>query len=80
VRQVAHGVAFFQDAERKRVLKLMQCQCSAKRAAYQAIQRGKIGNDIKIAVKCNYMPLLNQLGEPDSITGRIGKCKIFYVG
>ena len=68
MRQVAHGVAFFQGVDSNRVLELMLHQCSAKRAAYQAIQNNVKGNDVKIAVKTHYMLSLNQRYISDAVS------------
>ena len=58
MRSVSHGVVWFSDpADQTRVLALMQDYCSARRSAYQAIQRGLKGNDVRKAVKKNYTHL-----------------------
>ena len=58
MRKVVHGVVWFSDPQdQDRVLALMKDFCSAKRSAYQAIQRGITGNDIRKTVKKNYSHL-----------------------
>jgi len=60
VRRVIHGQAYFDEGVKRRVLELMQFQCSAKRSAYQAVRKhGLKGNDVKIYVKKNYTESLN---------------------
>lgn len=61
MRKVAHGTVWFPEADMKRVLTLMKIQSSAARAAYQFMRRtGDIGNQVKKAIKGNYMADLNQ--------------------
>ena len=57
---VAPAAVWFPPEIAERVLQLMQLQCSAMRAAYQAKQRGLQGNEITQAVKVRYMQPLNQ--------------------
>lgn len=58
MRSVAHGIVWFsQDIDRARIEALMRDYCSARRSAYQAIQRGIKGNDIRKDVKRNYSHL-----------------------
>jgi IS605 OrfB family transposase len=55
MRLAAHGVVWFSDpADQQRVETLIVDYCSARRAAYQAIQRGLVGNEVRKAVKKNY--------------------------
>jgi IS605 OrfB family transposase len=61
MRKVAHGVVRFDREIGERILKLMELQCSAMRSAYQAIHKhGLQNNDVKVYVKKNYFPELNQ--------------------
>jgi len=58
MRSISHGVVWFPDpADQARVLALMQDYCSARRAAYQALQRGLSTNDARKAVKKDYCHL-----------------------
>jgi len=55
MRTTSHGVVYFPDeADATRVLDLMVDYCSARRSAYQALQRGLKTNDARKAVKVNY--------------------------
>jgi IS605 OrfB family transposase len=68
-RQVAHGVAWFPEPVKARVLDLMKAQSSAARSAYQAIRKhGLRGNAVKQRVKCNFMALLNQRYISDAVS------------
>jgi len=60
MRTVAHGIAWFPEPTKHKIFELMRWQCSATRSAYQAIQSGKQGNDIRLHVKQNFMKTLNQ--------------------
>jgi len=61
MRKVAHGRAWFPDEAAARVLELMKIQSSATRAAYQHMRRtDDLGNQVKKAIKGNYMADLNQ--------------------
>jgi len=61
MRKVAHGRAWFPDPALDRILTLMKIQASATRAAYQHTRRtGDFGNQVKKAIKGNYMAGLNQ--------------------
>jgi len=58
MRTVAHGTVWFPDpADSNRVQALMVDYCSARRAAYQALQRGLKINDARKAVKVHYSHL-----------------------
>jgi IS605 OrfB family transposase len=68
-RQVAHGVVWFPEPVKTRVLDLMKAQSSAARSAYQAIHKhGLKGNAVKQRVKCNFMDLLNQRYISDAVS------------
>lgn len=61
MRQVAHGVVYFDTDTLNRVQYLMKIQCSATRAAYQFMRRtGHVTNAVKKHVKTDYMADLNQ--------------------
>jgi len=61
MRKVSHGRAWFPDPEMDRILSLMKVQSSATRAAYQFMRRtGHVANEVKKAIKPNYMADLNQ--------------------
>lgn len=61
MRKIVHGVVRFDPSVELRVLELMKLQCSAVRSAYQAYHKHNlVGNDIKLHVKKNYYPELNQ--------------------
>jgi IS605 OrfB family transposase len=61
MRKIAHGVVWFEPSVELRVLELMKLQCSAVRSAYQAYHKHDLtGNDVKLHVKKNYYPELNQ--------------------
>jgi len=61
MRRVAHGVVWFIESAKARVLYLMKAQSSAARSAYQASHKhGLKGNAIKQYVKRNFMASLNQ--------------------
>lgn len=68
-RQVAHGVVWFTEPVKARVLDLMKAQSSASRSAYQAIHKhGLNGNTVKQRVKRNFMGLLNQRHISDAVS------------
>ena len=67
--KVAHGIAFFKEDVKARVLELMKLQCSAMRSAYQAIHKHKLtGNEVRKYVKRNYMKSLGQRYLNDAVT------------
>lgn len=68
-RQVAHGVVWFTEPVKARVLDLMKAQSSAARSAYQAIHKhGLKGNAVKQYVKRNFMSLMNQRYISDAVS------------
>jgi IS605 OrfB family transposase len=68
-RQVAHGVVWFPEPVKVRVLGLMKAQSSASRSAYQAIHKhGLKGNTVKQYVKRNFMDTLNQRYISDAVS------------
>jgi len=68
-RRVAHGMAWFTEPVKVRVLDLMKAQSSAARSAYQAIHKhGLKGNAVKQYVKRNFMASLNQRYISDAVS------------
>jgi len=80
-RQVAHGVVWFPEPVKVRVLGLMKAQSSASRSAYQAIHKHELkGNAVKQYVKRNFMNSLNQRYISDAVSRVSGiedKCVLF---
>ena len=68
-RQVAHGVVWFSEQAKDRVLGLMKSQSSAARSAYQAIHKHELkDNAVKQYVKRKFMASLNQRYISDAVS------------
>lgn len=82
VRRVAHGLVWFPDeADVQRVEALMVDYCSARRSAYQALQRGLKTNDARKAVKVNYKHLGQRyVNDAVSEAGKISQPNALFGG
>ncbi len=82
MRTTIPAIAWFDQISKDKLFNLMTIQSSATRSAYQAIQKGLTGNDIKIYVKKNFMSDLNQrfVSDACSLASQIKKPKVIFGG
>lgn len=60
MRSVAHGIVYFEENTKVKILSMMKDYSSALRCAYQGIHKHQLkGNDLKKHVKVNYSQYLN---------------------